>query len=91
MKNRWGIALSAVGIHASLGIIYAWSVFKAPFMDEFGWSEFQAGIPFGLSIFCLGISAAMMGHVVEKRGPRFSGLVACVLWAIGQGGISLVT
>lgn len=91
MKNRWGIALSAVGIHASLGIIYAWSVFKAPFMDEFGWNEFQAGIPFGLSIFCLGISAAMMGHIVEKRGPRFSGLVACVLWAIGQGGIGLVT
>lgn len=85
MKNRWCIALSTVGIHASLGVIYAWSVFKTPFMTEFGWTEFQAGIPFGSSIFCLGISAAIMGHMVEKKGPRFSGLVASVLWAMSQG------
>ena len=42
MKNRWGIALSAVGIHASLGIIYAWSVFNAYIGDLFGTRQVSA-------------------------------------------------
>jgi MFS transporter, OFA family, oxalate/formate antiporter len=76
MSNRWVIAAAAVGIHISLGSVYAWSVFKKPFIDVFGWSEFEAGIPFGLAIFVLGISAAVMGHVVERRGPRLSGFIS---------------
>lgn len=51
MKNRWLIAAAAVGIHASLGSVYAWSVFKKPFMNTFGWSDFEAGLPFGQAIF----------------------------------------
>ena len=91
MKNRWLIAVSAVGIHASLGSVYAWSVFKKPFIQAFGWSEVQAGMPFGLAIFLLGMSAAVMGHVVEKRGPRFSGLLSTLFWVIGLLGAGFVT
>lgn len=91
MKNRWLIALAAVGVHASLGSVYAWSVFKKPFITQFGWSEMQAGMPFGLAIFLLGTSAAVMGHVVEKRGPRFSGLLSTLFWVIGLLGAALVT
>lgn len=91
MKNRWLIALSAVGIHASLGSVYAWSVFKKPFISAFGWSEFEAGLPFGLAIFLLGTSAAVMGHVVEKRGPRFSGLLSTLFWVVGLLGAGIVT
>lgn len=29
-KNRWLIATSAVGIHLSIGSVYAWSVFTNP-------------------------------------------------------------
>jgi hypothetical protein len=32
MKNRWLIALSAVGIHISIGSVYAWSNFTTPLM-----------------------------------------------------------
>jgi OFA family oxalate/formate antiporter-like MFS transporter len=91
MKNRWLIALAAVGVHASLGSVYAWSVFKKPFIQAFGWNEVQAGLPFGLAIFLLGMSAAVMGHVVEKRGPRFSGLISTALWSVGLLGIGVVT
>lgn len=33
-RNRVGIALSAVGIHASIGSVYAWSVLTKPVMAE---------------------------------------------------------
>nr|WP_320131758.1 OFA family MFS transporter [uncultured Holophaga sp.] len=91
MKNRWLIAAAAVGIHASLGSVYAWSVFKAPFVKTFGWSQVQAGMPFGLAIFVLGTSAAFMGHVVERKGPRFAGLVAAFFWALGLLSCGVVT
>lgn len=29
-KNRWLIALAGVGIHISIGSVYAWSVFTGP-------------------------------------------------------------
>lgn len=91
MKNRWFIALGAVGIHVSLGSVYAWSVFKNPFIKAFGWTQFQAGMPFGLAIFLLGTSAAVMGHFVEKKGPRKSGIVSALFWALGLFAASAVT
>ncbi|HCX4216755.1 TPA: OFA family MFS transporter [Escherichia coli] len=91
MKNRWIIAAAAAGIHASLGSVYAWSVFKKPFMDTFGWSDFEAGLPFGLAIFLLGTSAAVMGHVVERRGPRFSGFLSALMWTAGLLGAGFAT
>ncbi|EEJ2306419.1 OFA family MFS transporter [Salmonella enterica subsp. enterica] len=91
MKNRWLIAAAAVGIHISLGSVYAWSVFKKPFMDSFGWSDFEAGLPFGLAIFLLGISAAVMGNIVERRGSRFSGVLSALMWTAGLLGAGFAT
>lgn len=83
MKNRWLIALSAVGIHICIGSAYAWSVFSKPLQTAFGWSLKEANLTFGLAIFFLGISAAIMGHFVEKRGPRISGMVSAAFWGGG--------
>ncbi|MBJ9237669.1 OFA family MFS transporter [Citrobacter braakii] len=91
MKNRWFIAAAAVGIHISLGSVYAWSVFKKPFIDAFGWSDLEAGLPFGLAIFLLGTSAAVMGHIVERKGPRFSGFLSALMWASGLLGAGFAT
>ena len=83
MKNRWLIALSAVGIHISIGSVYAWSVFNLPLENAFGWTKGDVAITFSLAIFFLGMSAAVMGRFVERRGPRTSGTVAAALWGTG--------
>ena len=31
------VALSAVGIHISIGSVYAWSVFTSPIQKQLGW------------------------------------------------------
>jgi OFA family oxalate/formate antiporter-like MFS transporter len=83
VKNRWLIALSAVGIHISIGSVYAWSVFNLPLENAFGWTKGNVAITFSLAIFFLGMSAAVMGRFVERRGPRASGTVAAALWGTG--------
>lgn len=71
VKNRWLIALAAVGIHISIGSVYAWSVFSNPLHEAFGWDLQQISLTFGIAIFFLGASAAVMGHVVEKKRSTF--------------------
>jgi MFS transporter, OFA family, oxalate/formate antiporter len=83
MKNRWLIAASAVGIHISIGSVYAWSVFNLPLENAFGWAKSDVAITFSLAIFFLGMSAAVMGRFVERKGPRTSGMVAACLWGLG--------
>ncbi|MGJ9382795.1 L-lactate MFS transporter [Salipaludibacillus sp. CF4.18] len=82
-KNRWLIALAAVGIHISIGSVYAWSVFTNPLAEQFGWSLSEISLTFSIAIAFLGLSAAFMGHFVEKYGPRISGLVAATFFGIG--------
>ena len=37
-RNRWLTALAAVGIHMSIGSVYAWSVLTRPVMETMGLS-----------------------------------------------------
>jgi OFA family oxalate/formate antiporter-like MFS transporter len=83
LKNRWLIAVSGVGIHISIGSVYAWSVFNLPLENAFGWSKSDIAITFSLAIFFLGMSAAVMGHFVERHGPSKSGMVAATFWGTG--------
>ena len=91
VKNRWLIALSGVGVHICIGSVYAWSVFSKPLQATYGWSLKETNFTFGLAVFVLGVSAAIMGHVVEHKGPRFSGLVSTFLWVFGLLGASYAT
>ncbi|TGB03982.1 L-lactate MFS transporter [Halobacillus salinus] len=86
VKNRWLIALCAVGIHISIGSVYAWSNFTTPLSDEFGWSASQVQLTFSLAILFLGLSAAFLGWFVEKYGPRVAGITAAIFFGIGVAG-----
>ncbi|MDZ5713298.1 L-lactate MFS transporter [Jeotgalibacillus haloalkalitolerans] len=86
LKNRWLIAASAVGIHISIGSVYSWSVFSNPLNEKHGWESSDIALIFSIAILFLGLSAAFMGHFVEKHGPRKSGMIAAVSFGIGMIG-----
>ena len=83
MKNRWLIAASAVGIHISIGSVYAWSVISKPMISVFGWSLKDVSLTFSIAIAFLGLSAAFFGGWVERKGPRKAGMLAAVLFGGG--------
>jgi OFA family oxalate/formate antiporter-like MFS transporter len=91
VKNRWLIALSGVGIHICIGSAYAWSVFTKPMQSAYEWTQAQISLAFSIAIFMLGMSAAFMGHFVEKKGPRKSGMLAALFFGIGVAGSGLAT
>ena len=82
----------AVGTFAMLfaGILYAWSILKAPFSGEFGWTSSLAfNFTVTMSFFCMG---GLLGAQISKRmGSRFAILVSGVLAAGGFILTSLLT
>ncbi|MEZ4923632.1 MAG: OFA family MFS transporter [Crocinitomicaceae bacterium] len=89
MKNRWLIAASAVGIHISIGSVYAYSVMKGPINQELGWKETSISAAFSVAILFLGLSAAFLGFIVDKKGPKFSGRLAAICYGLGTAGTGL--
>ena len=69
-QNHFGIRwlYLAVGVIALLfaGIIYGWSILKAPLAADFGWTADQLALNFTLTMcfFCLG---GIAGGVLAKR------------------------
>lgn len=80
-RARWGYLVLGVVLLLFLGLIYAWSVFRAPLEAEFGWSKAETSVTFSISMmmFCLG--GLVSGIVTGRRGPRFtlSCCAACLL------------
>ncbi|MBP2649489.1 MAG: yhjX 1 [Firmicutes bacterium] len=89
MKNRWLIALAAVGIHICIGSVYAWSVLTKPIMQELGIGLKETQWAFSLAIFFLGLSAAFLGGYVEKHGPKRAGLTAAAFFSVGLFGTGI--
>ena len=88
-KNRWLIAASAVGIHLSIGSVYAWSVFVKPIVRQSGWGLRDVQFTFSIAILFLGLSAATLGHLVEKHGPRRAGTLASFFFGLGMAGAGI--
>lgn len=85
-KNRWLMALAAVGVHICIGSVYAWSVYTNPIKEAMEWTLTDVTIAFSIAIFFLGLSAALLGKFVERRGPRVSAMISAVLFGVGTVG-----
>lgn len=82
-RIRWGYL--GIGVIAMLfaGVLYAWSVLKAPLAAEFGWgaSELALNFTLAMSFFCIG---GLLGAKLSSRvGHRIALIVAGILSASG--------
>ena len=82
-RNRYGVAIAGVILHLMIGSVYAWSVFTKPISGYTGWKETSVSFAFSLAIFCLGMSAAFMGRLVEKFGPTVTGTISSICYGSG--------
>ena len=93
---RW--AYLVIGVIAMLfaGIIYAWSILKAPLAESFGWGASQLTLNFTLTMcfFCIG--ALLGGFVSRKIGTKLPIIAAGIVAGLGfvltstLGGASIV-
>jgi MFS transporter, OFA family, oxalate/formate antiporter len=81
--SRWTIAIAGVLMQMALGAVYAWSVFRTPLANRFGWTIPQITLTFTITIFILGISAFPGGLWLNRKGPRIVAITGGLLYGAG--------
>ncbi len=92
--NRWLIPVAAVIIHVCIGSVYSWSVFNRPIQALLVGQPWWFSPPyttFSTALVFLGLTAAVGGTWVERRGPRAAATAAALLFGSGLilGGFGL--
>ena len=83
LNKRWLYLISGVFTMLFSGVLYAWSILKIPFKNEFQWSDSVLAFNFTLTMcfFCLG---AFFGSLICKKiGPKITLIIAGALVGIG--------
>ena len=83
VQKRWWVLAAGVTTMLFAGILYAWSVLKAPFASELGYKASALAMCFTLamSFFCLG--GFISGRLVRRVGTRFTIILAGLLAGVG--------
>jgi OFA family oxalate/formate antiporter-like MFS transporter len=74
---------AALVLQLCLGVLYAWSVFRAPLMKQFGWTVKEAGYPLMASFFFFAVGMIVAGRWQDKAGPKKVAIFGGVLLAAG--------
>ncbi len=86
IQNKWiRAAIPALLLHCSIGTVYCWSLVSDAIATEIGSTKGAVEWAFSIAIFCLGMSAAFLGNVVEKDIHK-SSLIATICFTVGMAG-----
>ena len=77
------IAVFCTLLQVCLGTVYAWSFFQTMLVRDVGWTFSQTAAAFSITIFTLGVSAALAGQALPKVGPRFLAVMGSCLFSAG--------
>ncbi|MCY4662357.1 MAG: OFA family MFS transporter [Acidobacteria bacterium] len=80
---RWQPLLGGVLMNLALGVIYAWSVFVAPFGEDFGWNRTQVSVVFTIAILSVGSWFVVAGFLQDRFGPQKVAAFGGILYALG--------
>ncbi|NLK01139.1 MAG: OFA family MFS transporter [Clostridia bacterium] len=83
LPNRWLIVAAGIVIQLCLGTLYAYSVFRNPLMDKFGWSVTQVSMAFTVCLVFFTITIVAAGLWQDRVGPRKVATVGGVLLGLG--------
>ena len=77
------ILLFCTLLQLCLGTVYAWSFFQTMLVRDFGWTFSETAAAFSITIFFLGVSAAIAGQALPRLGPRVLAVTGSVLFSAG--------
>lgn len=89
IENKWmRAAIPALLIHCCIGSVYCWSLIKVEIADYIGCTNASIEWAFSLAIFCLGMSAFLLGDIVESDIKK-SSLGSAIFFTLGMIGTGL--
>src|SRR5438876_3786140 len=85
MTSRRGLLLGGafVTFAVSAALMHSYSVFLVAFLEEFRWSRAETSLAFSMSALVGGVSAPLVGALVDRLGPRRLVLLGGSVLALG--------
>ena len=80
---RWFYLITGVIAMLFAGILYAWSILKAPFAAEFGWSASDLALNFTLAMSCFCTGGLLGAQISKRAGHKAAIITAGILSALG--------
>ncbi len=81
--NRQVYLAAGIVMMLFAGIIYAWSILKAPLATEFGWDKAALGLNFTITMSCFCVGGILGGMITKKLSPRLTVILSAILVLIG--------
>ncbi len=81
--NRWLILIAAFVMNLCIGSAYAYSVFKAPLAELFGWSNPQISLAYTINLGLVPIAMIFAGRIQDKKGPRIVTITGGIIFGLG--------
>ena len=90
-KNRWAMLAFGTIVLLFLGLIYGWSIFRAPLSEIFpSWTSADLSLTFTISIICFCLGGFVGGKLIGKLGCRRMLLMGAAVLFVGFYGVSLL-
>jgi MFS family permease len=91
-RDDWIILACAFAAYsASAAVLHAYTVFLVAFIDEFRWSRADTSLGYAVSQLVSGVSAPVIGIMVDRLGPRRMMLIGAALLIVGLVATAQIT
>lgn len=83
-NNRgWIITFAALGINLIMGALYSWGVIKKALVNDWGWTNTDAALPFTVSAAVFAVTMIFAGRAQDKYGPRMITILGGIMLGAG--------
>lgn len=69
-NKGWIVTIAGTCALLALGVLYAWSVFKANIPAEWGWADSQKSLPYSIACVLFSLMTLVGARLLNKYGPR---------------------
>jgi len=80
--------ICCIAVNLCVGILYLWSAFKTPVVETYNWTNEAATMVSSYMLFAFVIGLLVGGFIQDKKGPRLTATIGCILFC---GGIILTS
>lgn len=85
----WIIVIAAFWtVLIGYGMRYTFPIFYIHILQEFGWARADTSLAFSILLLVYGLSASLIGYLVDRIGPRRVVFLGAVIIALGLMGLS---